>query len=35
MINACFKRWMWFVVLYLGGIFAVGLLAAVIKWVLG
>lgn len=35
MVNPCFKRWLWFVALYLGGILAVSLLAVVIKWALG
>lgn len=35
MINPCFKRWLWFTVLYLGGILAISLLAVVIKWALG
>ena len=34
MNNSCVKRWLWFLVLYLGGIITIGLIATLIKWAL-
>lgn len=33
MNNVRAKRWLWFVVLYLGGILVIGLVAVLIRWV--